>query len=311
MFPQHNEKSLSLKTMEDGQVHLHSVRSFFPGYFWIWIRLSFYWEFRFYSIISDVSLFYMCLSFMWQNSVNARDAKIPYPWLVFNEKIKVNSVFLRDSTAVSDSVALLFGGNIVKGETVRRNFPKNNPQFWKNSILFWTKIFLKLKSSSNKKDFSFNWFHFHLILSVLTGWTSENVRRILGIFHETWYGGNILEPKEGTGGFYTAQSKQSSLQWCSINPNFNWKFINVDVVTDLWRFHFTNLIRYETPHAYGIIILSSVTLVMVCNFLAACKSQDGHTCLSGPSVCREASCFRGQMWWSVCVLPPESKAYNY
>ncbi|KNA19941.1 hypothetical protein SOVF_056430 isoform B [Spinacia oleracea] len=71
----HNEKSLSLKTMEDGQVHLHS------------------------------------------NSVNARDAKIPYPWLVFNEKIKVNSVFLRDSTAVSDSVALLFGGNIVKGET--------------------------------------------------------------------------------------------------------------------------------------------------------------------------------------------------
>lgn len=70
----HNEKSLSLKTMEDGQVHLYS------------------------------------------NSVNAREAKIPYPWLVFNEKIKVNSVFLRDSTAVSDSVVLLFGGNIVKGE---------------------------------------------------------------------------------------------------------------------------------------------------------------------------------------------------
>ncbi|XP_021748258.1 DExH-box ATP-dependent RNA helicase DExH5, mitochondrial-like isoform X2 [Chenopodium quinoa] len=70
----HNEKSLSLKTMEDGQVHLYS------------------------------------------NSVNAREAKIPYPWLVFNEKIKVNSVFLRDSTAVSDSVVLLFGGNIDKGE---------------------------------------------------------------------------------------------------------------------------------------------------------------------------------------------------
>ncbi|RVW59806.1 Transcription factor TGA2.3 [Vitis vinifera] len=27
------------------------------------------------------------------NSVNARECKIPYPWLVFNEKIKVNSVF--------------------------------------------------------------------------------------------------------------------------------------------------------------------------------------------------------------------------
>nr|XP_043627673.1 DExH-box ATP-dependent RNA helicase DExH5, mitochondrial-like isoform X2 [Erigeron canadensis] len=70
----HNEKSFSLKTMEDGPVHLHS------------------------------------------NSVNARDSKIPYPWLVFNEKIKVNSIFLRDSTAVSDSVLLLFGGSILKGD---------------------------------------------------------------------------------------------------------------------------------------------------------------------------------------------------
>lgn len=31
MFSQHNEKSLSLKTMEDGQVHLYSVRSFCLG----------------------------------------------------------------------------------------------------------------------------------------------------------------------------------------------------------------------------------------------------------------------------------------
>ncbi|KAL1308655.1 hypothetical protein AAHE18_17G122600 [Arachis hypogaea] len=68
----HKEKSFSLKTMEDGKVHLHL------------------------------------------NSVNARESKIPYPWLVFNEKIKVNSVFLRDSTAVSDSVVLLFGGKISK-----------------------------------------------------------------------------------------------------------------------------------------------------------------------------------------------------
>ncbi|XP_072985562.1 DExH-box ATP-dependent RNA helicase DExH3-like [Typha latifolia] len=67
------EKSISLKTMEDGQVMLYS------------------------------------------NSVNGREAKIPYPWLVFNEKVKVNSVFLRDSTAVSDSVLMLFGGNISQG----------------------------------------------------------------------------------------------------------------------------------------------------------------------------------------------------
>ncbi|KAL9324999.1 hypothetical protein ACSQ67_005644 [Phaseolus vulgaris] len=51
------------------------------------------------------------------NSVNARETIIPYPWLVFNEKIKVNSVFLRDSTAVPDSVVLLFGGSISKGDT--------------------------------------------------------------------------------------------------------------------------------------------------------------------------------------------------
>ncbi|KAF8393968.1 hypothetical protein HHK36_020170 [Tetracentron sinense] len=67
------EKSITLKTMEDGQVLLYS------------------------------------------NLVNAREPKIPYPWLLFNEKVKVNSVFLRDSTAVSDSVLLLFGGNISRG----------------------------------------------------------------------------------------------------------------------------------------------------------------------------------------------------
>ncbi|CAH1425352.1 unnamed protein product [Lactuca virosa] len=49
----HNEKSLSLKTVEDGQVLLHS------------------------------------------DSVNSWDLRIPFPWLVFNEKIKVNSIFLR------------------------------------------------------------------------------------------------------------------------------------------------------------------------------------------------------------------------
>ncbi|XP_057960511.1 DExH-box ATP-dependent RNA helicase DExH5, mitochondrial isoform X2 [Malania oleifera] len=70
----HNEKSFSLKTMEDGQVLLYS------------------------------------------NSVNARESRIPYSWLVFNEKIKVNSVFLRDSTAVSDSVLLLFGGSISRAD---------------------------------------------------------------------------------------------------------------------------------------------------------------------------------------------------
>lgn len=57
-----------------------------------------------------------------QNSVNACELKIPYPWLVFNEKVKVNSVFLRDSTGVSDSVLLLFGGNISRGGLVSSLF---------------------------------------------------------------------------------------------------------------------------------------------------------------------------------------------
>ncbi|THF97962.1 hypothetical protein TEA_015604 [Camellia sinensis var. sinensis] len=70
---QNKEKSISLKTMEDGQVLLYS------------------------------------------NSVNAQEPKIPYPWLLFNDKVKVNSVFLRDSTVVSDSVLLLFGGKISRG----------------------------------------------------------------------------------------------------------------------------------------------------------------------------------------------------
>lgn len=67
------KKSITLKTMEDGQVLLYS------------------------------------------SSVNGRESTIPYPWLVFNEKVKVNSVFLRDTTAVSDSILLLFGGNITNG----------------------------------------------------------------------------------------------------------------------------------------------------------------------------------------------------
>ncbi|KAJ0106148.1 hypothetical protein Patl1_19734 [Pistacia atlantica] len=67
------EKSIALKTMDDGQVLLYS------------------------------------------NSVNAGVPKIPYPWLVFNQKVKVNAVFLRDSTGISDSVLLMFGGSISSG----------------------------------------------------------------------------------------------------------------------------------------------------------------------------------------------------
>ncbi|KAL2653940.1 hypothetical protein R1flu_022068 [Riccia fluitans] len=50
-----------------------------------------------------------------QSSVNGREQRIPYPWLVFNEKVKTSSVNIRDSTGISDSILLLFGGEVRKG----------------------------------------------------------------------------------------------------------------------------------------------------------------------------------------------------
>lgn len=52
---------------------------------------------------------------LYMNSVNARYQTIPYPWLVFGEKVKVNTVFIRDSTGVSDSILILFGGALSRG----------------------------------------------------------------------------------------------------------------------------------------------------------------------------------------------------
>ena len=52
---------------------------------------------------------------LYANSVNAREQQIPYPWLVFSEKVKVNTVYIRDSTRISDSILLLFGGALSHG----------------------------------------------------------------------------------------------------------------------------------------------------------------------------------------------------
>ncbi|KAI3814071.1 hypothetical protein L1987_18816 [Smallanthus sonchifolius] len=52
---------------------------------------------------------------LYANSVNTRYQTIPYPWLVFGEKVKVNTVFIRDSTGVSDSILILFGGGLDNG----------------------------------------------------------------------------------------------------------------------------------------------------------------------------------------------------
>ena len=115
-----------------------------------------------------------------QNSVNGSVPQIPYPWLVFNEKVKVNSVFLRDSTGISDSVLLLFGGNVSRGGLVSSLSPV---QFFISKIIccglyLLGDYFSILISSMHDEDMTF--FFFFLI-----GWASENVGRVLGILHET------------------------------------------------------------------------------------------------------------------------------
>ncbi|MCO5590440.1 hypothetical protein L7F22_044410 [Adiantum nelumboides] len=45
-----------------------------------------------------------------QNSVLSKLKTIPHPWLVFHEKVKTGIVILRDSTGISDTMLLLFGG---------------------------------------------------------------------------------------------------------------------------------------------------------------------------------------------------------
>ncbi|KAF6174779.1 hypothetical protein GIB67_031303 [Kingdonia uniflora] len=90
----HREMSMSFKTMDDGQVLLYA--------FTILVLKP-------QGDSVDQARCY--------NSVNARYQTIPYPWLVFGEKVKVNTVFIRDSTGVSDSMLILFGGTLSHGVT--------------------------------------------------------------------------------------------------------------------------------------------------------------------------------------------------
>lgn len=72
-----------------------------------------------------------------QNSVNARYQTIPYPWLVFGEKVKVNTVFLRDSTGVSDSILILFGGALQQGSQVIFLLAYKPTFYSRNLVLAW------------------------------------------------------------------------------------------------------------------------------------------------------------------------------
>lgn len=71
-----------------------------------------------FQLDSILILLLVCM-ICFQNSVNSRYQTIVYPWLVFGEKVKVNTVFIRDSTGVSDSILILFGGALQKGVLVK------------------------------------------------------------------------------------------------------------------------------------------------------------------------------------------------
>lgn len=46
------------------------------------------------------------------SSVNAGIHLFPLPYLVYSEKVKTSSIYIRDSTNISDYALLLFGGNL-------------------------------------------------------------------------------------------------------------------------------------------------------------------------------------------------------
>lgn len=46
-------------------------------------------------------------------SVNAGVHLFPLPYMVYSEKVKTSSIYLRDSTNISDYALLMFGGNLL------------------------------------------------------------------------------------------------------------------------------------------------------------------------------------------------------
>ncbi|KAK9122915.1 hypothetical protein Sjap_012517 [Stephania japonica] len=50
-------------------------------------------------------------------SVNAGIHLFPLPYLVYSEKVKTTSIYIRDSTNISDYALLLFGGNLIPSRT--------------------------------------------------------------------------------------------------------------------------------------------------------------------------------------------------
>lgn len=50
-------------------------------------------------------------------SVNAGVHLFPLPYMVYSEKVKTTSIYVRDSSNISDYALLLFGGNLIPSKT--------------------------------------------------------------------------------------------------------------------------------------------------------------------------------------------------
>lgn len=50
-------------------------------------------------------------------SVNAGVHLFPLPYMVYSEKVKTTSIYIRDSTNISEYALLLFGGNLIPSKT--------------------------------------------------------------------------------------------------------------------------------------------------------------------------------------------------
>ncbi|KAI5065119.1 hypothetical protein GOP47_0019814 [Adiantum capillus-veneris] len=70
-----------------------------------------------------------------QNSVLSKLRAIPHPWIVFHEKVKTGIVILRDSTGISDTMLLLFGGRLSCGTKPGQIIMGDNLEFFMSTNL--------------------------------------------------------------------------------------------------------------------------------------------------------------------------------
>lgn len=52
-------------------------------------------------------------------SVNAGVHLFPLPFMVYGEKVKTSSIYIRDSTNISDYALLMFGGHLIPSKSVK------------------------------------------------------------------------------------------------------------------------------------------------------------------------------------------------